>query len=102
MAFLIINGDRLALPIGESTLGGDGEDALPIPALARVPAQAVLSLAADALALIRRARPDADVSVDGRPLGAGPERLRHGARLAVAGREVLYGDLRKGGSTPDI
>ena len=102
MAFLIIDGERFALPIGESTLGGGGDDALPIPTLVGLPAQAVLTLAADDLAVIRRARPDADVTVDGRPLGAEPERLRHGARLAVAGRELLYGDLRKGGSTAHI
>ena len=103
MSFLIIDAERYALPIGESTLGGSADDALPIDAIAGVPAFAVVAVWPDAVATIRALAPrKIPVLVNGTGLGEKPCEIHHGTRIEVAGRRILYGDLRAVGSTERV
>ena len=102
MSFLIIDAERFALPIGETTLGGTGDDALPTDALAHMPAFAVVAVWPDAVATIRALIPRPAVLVNGAELGDQPSEIHHGSRIEIAGRRILYGDLRSVGSTADV
>jgi pSer/pThr/pTyr-binding forkhead associated (FHA) protein len=101
MPFVILNRERFALPIGETRVGGTGDDALPFPELARAETAAILSLMPDGTATVRRAG-DAAVLLNGKPLGPEEAPLTHGARIDVAGFRLVFGDLRDAGSTAHV
>ncbi|HVE79711.1 MAG TPA: FHA domain-containing protein [Gemmatimonadaceae bacterium] len=98
MAFLIIDGERYALEIGETVLGG-AESAFP---LGVAEPQAIVSVSADGVATIERADAGARVLVDGKPAGAGPHPLRHGTRLEVGAQALSFGEMRVSGSTAHL
>ena len=98
MSYLIFAGTRYALPPGESTLGG-ADTVLAGSALAALPPFATVAQWPDRPTTIERATAATTVLLNGRPLGEAPRVLRHGARIAVAGRELLYGDARAAGGT---
>ncbi|GAC1652615.1 MAG: hypothetical protein NVS4B3_14950 [Gemmatimonadaceae bacterium] len=99
MPFLVVGGERFALPIGESTLGGSE---VPIPELTGSAALAVVTVTPEHLATIHAVRPNAAVSLDGEPVGVMARPMRHGARIDVAGVRLLYGDIRAIGSTSHV
>jgi pSer/pThr/pTyr-binding forkhead associated (FHA) protein len=101
MPFVIVNRERFALPIGETRVGGNGDDALPFPELTRLRTVAVLSVMPDGTATVRRAG-GASVALNGQTLGDGAVRLRHGARIEAAGFRLVFGDLRDAGSTVHV
>jgi pSer/pThr/pTyr-binding forkhead associated (FHA) protein len=101
MPFVIVNRERFALPIGETRVGGSGEDALPFPELACLHTVAVLSVMPDGTATVQRAG-GASVALDGRPLDDGAVPLKHGARIEAAGFRLVFGDLRDAGSTVHV
>ena len=101
MPFVILNRERFALPIGETRVGGAGDDALPFPELAGCETVAILSVLPDGTATLRRAG-RAAVSVDGKSLSADDTPLAHGARIDAAGLHLVFGDLRDAGSTADV
>jgi pSer/pThr/pTyr-binding forkhead associated (FHA) protein len=101
MPFIILGRERFALPIGETRIGGNGDDALPFPELARQGTIAVLTLTPDGTASLSRDGA-ATVTVDGAPLGADPVRLVHGAKIEVAGVRLIFGDLRARGATAHV
>lgn len=98
MPFIIIGSERFALPIGDTPVGGMGDETLIIPQLARIPFAAVISVGADGTAEIRRtgAHP---VRVDGVEVGDEPRQLTHGAKVTIAEIELAFGDIREHGST---
>jgi len=98
MPFVIVNRERYALPIGETRVGGSGDDALPFPELAKLGTLAVLSVMPDGTTTVRRGG-DAAVAIDGRSLGAEALPLRHGARIEAGGVRLVFGDLREAGAT---
>ena len=97
MSFVVVAGERYALPIGETLLGGTAEDALPAPALAAVGPSAVVDVLPDGTATLR-ATPGGDVRVDGAPI-AGVLTLRHGLHVDVAGVPLVFGDIGAHGAT---
>ena len=101
MAFLILGTERYALPIGETRLGGTGDDALPAPELATRPLAATITVLADHSATIRRAGSD-EVRLNDAPIGDAPVGLVHGTRIAVLGVRLLFGDIRANGSTVHV
>ena len=101
MFFLIVGRDRIALPIGDSSLGGSGEDALPIAELAGAPLAATLVVTVEGVATLARAG-DEQVLVNGEAVGDQPRALSHGSKLDVAGIRMLVADVGAGGSTDDI
>jgi pSer/pThr/pTyr-binding forkhead associated (FHA) protein len=103
MPYVILGRERFALPIGETRIGGTGDDALPFPQLAGVATAAVLLVTpGDAVSLRPHAQGSARVSVNGVPLGTQPIRLTHGAKIETAGLRLVFGDLREVGTTKDV
>ena len=98
MAFLMIGGERFALPIGDTTLGGDADELFRGSALfASVP---FAILTADEESMTLRAVAGVDtVRVNDRALGADPRVLRHGDRIEFGDLILHAGDLRAAGRT---
>jgi pSer/pThr/pTyr-binding forkhead associated (FHA) protein len=101
MSFLILGTERYALPIGDTLLGGSGDDALPAPELASLAPLAAITVLADSSATIRRIASD-EVMLNDAPIGASPVALLHGTRIALGGIRILYGDIRANGSTMHV
>ena len=101
MPFIIVNRERFALPIGETRVGGAGDDALPFPELARSDTVAVLCVLPDGRATVQRTGA-APVSLNGEALGDDAAPLAHGARIDAAGLRFVFGDLRDAGSTANV
>jgi len=98
MSFLILGTERYALPIGDTRLGGVGDDALPAPELAPLAPAATITVLADSSATIRRIAAG-EVMLNDMPIGTAPVALLHGTRINVGGLRLLFGDIRANGST---
>ena len=98
MAFLMIGGERFALPIGDTTLGGDADELFRgSPLAARAP---FAILTADEESMTLRAVAGVDsIRVNGLLLGAEPRDLRHGDRIVFGDLILHAGDLRAAGRT---
>src|SRR5512147_806938 len=99
MSYLVTDGDRYALPFGDTMLGGNRDEELVVPSLATLPPFAVITVWPEEATRIRRIAPELTVTVDGEPLGGEPRELQHGARIEVSGQRIVYGDIRMIGST---
>jgi hypothetical protein len=102
MSFLIIDNERYALQMGDTVLGGQGDEVLSLSPLANLAPFAILSCSPAGSAAIKRLGPDVRILVDGEPLGKEPRDLRHGARISAGGLEISYGELRSAGGTAHI
>jgi pSer/pThr/pTyr-binding forkhead associated (FHA) protein len=103
MPFIILGRERFALPIGDTRIGGTGDDALPFPELARHATIAVLAVTPDGAAALARAGAESvPLSVDGAPVGSDPVRLTHGAKIDAGGVRLVFGDLRARGATAHV
>jgi pSer/pThr/pTyr-binding forkhead associated (FHA) protein len=100
--FVILGRERYAISIGETRIGGSGDDALPFPELTKQATLAVLTLTPDGATSLSRATPAAPVTVNGKPLGPDPQRLAHGAKIEVGGVRLVFGDLRQHGATAHV
>ena len=94
MPFVIINGERVALELGETVLGGHGERALETEALSYLAPLAVLNHPLEGPGTVR-ALDDNHVTLNGIPLGPEPDVLRHLDRIGLAGIVLVYGDTRR-------
>jgi hypothetical protein len=100
MPSIMLGRERFALPMGETRVGGAGDDALPFAALRALPAVAVLFLTPSSrVSLWPAADSAAVVTVNGVPLGSGPVPVTHGTRIEVAGLRLVFRDLRETGAT---
>ena len=95
MPYIQLDDKQFPLRVGEARVGGPGAE-IPLPFAS--PA-AVVQCAAPDQVFIRRGREDADVRVNGVRLGAEPTPLFHGDKIEIEGRELLFGDDRRSGST---
>ena len=105
MPYLQINDKQIQLRVGETRIGvgGQVEVRLPAPAVAGgAGVLAIIECGRASHGAIRRAGPEAVVSVNGVQLGAEPTPLIHGDKIEVGGSELFYGDDRKGGDTQFI
>lgn len=100
MSFVVIAGERYALPIGETLLGGSADDALPAPELSPLPPSAVVEVMPDGRAMLR-ATYGGEVLVDGAPM-TGELSLRHGLKAEVGGVTLIFGDIAANGSTSHV
>lgn len=101
MAFLIIDGERYALPPGDTTLGGQDDEVLRLSPLAALPAFAILHSGDDGTT-VRALSPSIPVSVQGQTLGASALALRHGDVLSIGTLTIHVGDLDKAGRTDHV
>jgi pSer/pThr/pTyr-binding forkhead associated (FHA) protein len=99
--FVIVGRERFAIAIGETRIGGSGEDALPFPELTRQPTVAVLTLTPDGTTTLSLVNEKASITVDGEPL-VEPLKLTHGAKIEVGGVRLVFGDLRQHGATAHV
>jgi pSer/pThr/pTyr-binding forkhead associated (FHA) protein len=100
--FVIVGRERFAIAIGETRIGGSGEDALPFPELTRQPTVAVLTLTPDGTTTLSPVNETkAPITVDGEPL-VEPLKLTHGAKIEVGGVRLVFGDLRQHGATAHV
>lgn len=101
MPFVIIGGERYALPIGETVVGGAGDDALPAPELSQAAPAATIAVLPDGTAAIQRIGA-AHVAVGEALLGDHAVALHHGLRLSISGVQLIFGDIQENGSTTDL
>jgi pSer/pThr/pTyr-binding forkhead associated (FHA) protein len=103
MPFIIFGRERFALPIGDTRIGGSGDDALPFPELAHHTTIGVLAVTPDGTAsLSREGAASVTLTIDGAPVGGDPVRLTHGAKIDAGGVRLVFGDLRARGATAHI
>ncbi len=102
MSFIIVDGERYALSIGDTILGGAGDELLAMSPLAALPPFATVNVSPEGMATIEP-YPDGPVLlIDGQPMREQPLNLAHGARLEVLGRRIVYGELRASGRTSPV
>ena len=98
MPVIKVNDQQFALRPGPNRLGaGDGVD-VTVADNAALGVQAIVDVANDSKAVIRRADNASGVRVNGVPL-VDPTPLMHGDRLEIGGREAFYTDDSKAGAT---
>ena len=102
MSFLIIERERYALQMGDTTLGGGADELFASSALANLPPFAVVTCDLTNGASIRALKSALSVMVTGTTLGTSPKALRHGDRIEVGGLRILFGDARLVGSTVHV
>ncbi|MBX6332633.1 MAG: hypothetical protein IRY91_12365, partial [Gemmatimonadaceae bacterium] len=100
MPYVLLDGHSYPLAAGDNVIGGVSNAHVriagagaPVPDIA-----AVVAVSEDGTAVIRRGD-DGAVRVNGVQLGVEPSPLLHGDKIEVAGRELFFGDDRKGGNT---
>lgn len=98
MSFVIVGGERFALEIGDTVLGGRGAGALEAEPLLHLPPFAVVQFPLDGPSTIR-ATGTLPVTVNDVPLGSEPVPLRHGDHVTVDGLVIAVGDMRAVGRT---
>ena len=100
MPSVMLGRERFKLPIGETRVGGAGDDALPFPALRQLPTVAVLLvMASETVSLWPNGDQAGDVTVNGVPLGAEPVAVTHGTKIEVGGLRLIFRDGRETGNT---
>lgn len=100
MPSIMLGRECFALPMGETRVGGTGDDALPFTALRALPTVAVLFLTpSERLSLWPAADDAAVVTINGVPLGSEPVPVTHGTRIEVAGVRLVFRDTRETGAT---
>lgn len=102
MALLETGGKQFAIPVGDALLGSDPGSAVPLAGTAVLPRHAILQGQPDGQVVIRRAVPNAEVSINGVRVGAEPTPLLHGDKIEFGGHELTFVDERRSGSTQYI
>lgn len=98
MAYLQFHGKQYPVPAEGLTIGSYAGATLELPG-DDASLRAVVTLAADGSAVIRRDSPNAVILLNGIQLGMEPSPLLHGDKVEMGGEELRYGDVRQGGST---
>ncbi|MDQ4079871.1 MAG: FHA domain-containing protein, partial [Gemmatimonadota bacterium] len=99
MPYLQLDGQRITLEIGETTIGSAPEARVKVSGVEGT--AAILRVGANLQSAIRRAG-EAAVRVNGVQLGAEPTHLIHGDKIEVGESELFFGDDRLAGSTQYI
>ncbi len=99
MSFLEIDGNRHAIPAGESVIGSATEGFLTLQGPGVAAQHLILWAAPDGLVSARRVDEEAKIFINGVLLGPQPAPLLHGDKIEVAGREFSFVDERRSGST---
>jgi hypothetical protein len=90
MPFLIAGVERYALRLGRNVLGGQGQDAVPLMALAAFAPAAAIIVHPDRTSTIQRLTAGVVVTIDGESLDSAQHRLSHGARLGIGPCRLMY------------
>lgn len=99
MPYLQLDGQRITLEIGETTIGSGPGARVTVAGVDGT--AAILRVGPDMQSSVRRTS-DAAVRVNGVQLGVEPTPLIHGDKIEVGRTELYFGDDRKAGSTQYI
>jgi pSer/pThr/pTyr-binding forkhead associated (FHA) protein len=99
MALLEMGGRTFPISVGNVVLGRDPGSAIVLTGQGVLPRHAILQGLPDGQVVIRKAVPEAEVTINGVRLGAEPTPLLHGDKVAVAEHELTFVDERRSGST---
>ena len=99
MSYLELDGNRHAIPAGESVIGSDASSLLALEGPGIAPRHLVVVATADGQTSVRRATDDAETYINGVLLGPQPAPLLHGDKIEVGGREFSFVDERRAGNT---
>jgi pSer/pThr/pTyr-binding forkhead associated (FHA) protein len=99
MPYLQLDGQRIALEIGEVTIGSGQNAGVKVTGAGE--ATAILRVGPDLQSSVRRSG-ESTVRVNGVQLGAEPTPLIHGDKIEVGEAELFFGDDRMAGSTQYI
>ncbi len=102
MALLEMGGKRFTVPAGEVHLGSDASCAIQLGGSGVLAKHAIFRGTSDGQVVVRKAVPEAEVTINGVRLGAEPTPLLHGDKVQVAGHELTFVDERRSGSTQYI
>src|SRR5881409_1639224 len=102
MALLEMGGKRFTIPAGEVHLGSDASSAIQLGGPGVLAKHAIFRGTPDGQVVVRKAVPEAEVTINGVRLGAEPTPLLHGDKVQVAGHELTFVDERRSGSTQYI
>ena len=97
MPVLRLNDREHALQPGKTRLGGGSEVDVQVSDDAQAGTQAVIDFSGGQVVIRRNG--ETPVKVNGVPLGAEPTPLMHGDKIEVGGRELMYGEDTKAGTT---
>lgn len=96
MPYIQLDGQQYPLVAGENAVGSGADVRIRLPWAGIDSVAVVLAVGADGSTVVKRAGAQ-PVKVNGVVLGAEPEPLLHGDRVEIGGRELHYGDDKKGG-----
>src|SRR5687768_6126726 len=103
MPFIQIDETQFPLGVGETTIGTGGDAMIRVPGSDEAGVRAVVRVASDrSVAILRSGAagpPGQEIRVNGVALGAEPTPLLHGDKIEILGREILFGDEKRGGGT---
>lgn len=99
MPVIQVNDKQHTLKPGQTRIGGGAGVDVSVSNDEMLGVQAVLELADNNQVVIRRARDDAMVRVNGVALGVEPTPLMHGDKVDVSGTEILFSEDKKVGAT---
>jgi pSer/pThr/pTyr-binding forkhead associated (FHA) protein len=99
MSYLEIDGKRHNIPDGEAVIGSDASSFIAVSGPGVVPRHILMQRSADGQVAVRLAVDDAEVLINGVQLGPQPTPLLHGDKIELGGRELLFVDEQRGGST---
>src|SRR5665647_2622460 len=97
MPYIQLDGQQYPLIAGDNAVGGNDGARIRIAGSGNDGVLALLEVGADGSTVVRRV--DGIVKMNGVTLGAEPAPLLHGDKIEVAGRELFFGDDRRGGNT---
>lgn len=98
MPYIQLEGQQFPLVAGDNAVGSGASAQIRLAGGAVEDVSAVLVVGLDGGTIVRRGGQQA-VKVNGVALGAEPSPLLHGDRIEIGGRELFFGDDRKGGNT---
>lgn len=98
MSFVIVRGERFALDLGQTTLGGQGPGALECDALAGLPPFAAIEYPIEGPSTVRSLDTLA-VTLNGAPVRGEPCLLNHGDHIEAGSVTIAFGDIHRAGRT---
>jgi len=97
MPYIQLDGQQYPLIAGSNAVGGSEKAQIRVAVNRNNGVLASLDVGVDGSTVVRRV--DGTIKVNGVILGAEPAPLLHGDKIEVAGRELFFGDDRRGGNT---
>jgi pSer/pThr/pTyr-binding forkhead associated (FHA) protein len=99
MSYLEVGGKRYQVPSGETRIGSDPRSQIVLSGSGVMGVHAIVQGLPDGQVAIRRAAAEAQILINGVPLGPQPSPLLHGDKVQIGEHEFRFVDERRSGST---